>query len=526
MKTLPLLLILLLLSGCRSAEDAFKDGQQAEMSGNSALAVRYYLETIRLNPELFQAKQRLAVVGQQEIDRGFSTAQNSINSGNGYQGLTQLDATQSLFKQISFHAPSVRLPVGFNELQQQGQSLARSDLFQQAINSENNGEWDKALAILSDVERYNPSSDERLQLLNNRVRINDKAYNQHMINADNLYKAGNYDASLDSLGFAEKYADNLEEEKRLNNTKSNFRTGIIISEATALKESLKKQKYIEAEARLNELDKLQNHFEKSQLDAVRVLKTKLYNTWATDVFEMGKYRESWHLAGNTLKFDGNNQEALERQRKALQFGTVKFALLPVIANKNAEPFVKQIDNDFNNGPARNMPPFTNLVSDFDMRDAFRAFRINPQHITREQALAIAKRTHASFVIFRELTVFRIGDQLISSRNIPIQKVDNSQANMEVRKSAMILNSRLLITIVDSNTGHRLFSKEEDISSKLEYEQGFLSDQPNKFILTNEQKSLLEPPAQQDIQTLENSSVKLATDFFLKTIFPEMEKLVP
>ena len=211
MKTLPLLLILLLLSGCRSAEDAFKDGQQAEMSGNSALAVRYYLETIRLNPELFQAKQRLAVVGQQEIDRGFSTAQNSINSGNGYQGLTQLDATQSLFKQISFHAPSVRLPVGFNELQQQGQSLARSDLFQQAINSENNGEWDKALAILSDVERYNPSSDERLQLLNNRVRINDKSYNQHMINADNLYKAGNYDASLDSLGFAEKYADNLEE---------------------------------------------------------------------------------------------------------------------------------------------------------------------------------------------------------------------------------------------------------------------------------------------------------------------------
>lgn len=526
MKTLPLLLILLLFAGCRSAEDAFKDGQQAEMTGNTKLAVRYYLETLRFKPDMFQAKERLAVVGQKEVDNGVSLSRNLINSGRGHEGLTQLSATENLFKQINFHAPSVRLPAEFSQLKQQGQSLARSDLFQQAQNAENNGEWDKSLSLLTEIERYSPSSDERLRILNDRVRINDKAYSQHMANADRLYKEGNYDASLDALGFAERYADNLEEEKKLTSKRSNFKTGIIITEATALKESLNKKRYLEAEKRLLELDKLQEHFEKSQLDAVRVLKTKLYNTWASDVFKSGKYRESWHLASNTLKFDSSNKEALDLQNKAIQLGTVRFALLPVISNNNAVPFVKLLDTDFNNGPARNMPPFTALVSDFDMRDAFRAFRINPQHITREQALAVAKRTRAPFVIFRELTTFRIEERFVSSRNVAIQKIDNTQSAMEIKKGVINLNSRLLVTIVDAKSGHRVFSKEGDISSKLEFEQGFLPDQPNKFKLTNEQKTLLSPPGQQDIQTLEAESAKAATDFFLKIVFPEMENLIP
>ena len=98
--------------------------------------------------------------------------------------------------------------------------------------------------------------------------------------------------------------------------------------------------------------------------------------------------------------------------------------------------------------------------------------------------------------------------------------------MEIRNGKLNLNAKLLITIVDARSGHRLFSKEKDISSVLEFEQGFIDGPVKNYILNNEQLSLLEPPGANDIQALEKSSSKSATDFFLKEIFPEMEKLVP
>ena len=520
------LLLAVCLTGCRSAEDAFNDAQRAEMSGNDRLAIRYYIETIRLNPEMHQAKQRLAVVGQREVDRSFSSAENSIKQGRGHDGLNQLNSLQQLHRQISTYTPQVKLPGNFTHLKDKAQSLARSDLFRQAKDAERRGEWDKALGILTEIEAYNPSSNDRLQILNSRVLINDKAFKQQLNSAESLYKSGKYDESLTVLSAASKYADNLEEENLLKDRTSKYKTNIIISEATALKDSLKKRKYLQAEKRLMGLDRLQGHFGKSQLDAVRVLKIKLYNSWAADLTDQGKFRESWHTAAKSLEFEANNRAALDIQRNAMQLGRVNFVLLPLIANKNAEPFIKKVDADFNNGPARNLPPFTLLVSDFDLRDAFRAFRVNPQNITREQAVAVARRTNAKYIIFRELTSYRLEEQFISSSNMPVRRKDNTQSTMEVRKGELRLNSRMLITIVDSKTGHRVFSKEQDISSKLEFEQGFLIDPIKNLALTDQQRSLLEPPADSDFQAVEGSSVKAATDFFLKKIFPEMEKLIP
>jgi len=527
MKFFPILVMLILvLTGCRSAEDAFLDAQNAEMAGNNKLAVRYYLETLRLNPNMPQAKERLGAVAQKEIDDGTRRAEGLIRNGNASQGLSQLNSTKNLLNQVKFHAPNVRLPKHFSQLEDQANVQIRSDLFRQAKSAEQNSQWDKALAILTDIEKYNPSSNDRLKIIDSRDRINDKAFNQQIAGAEALFKQGKYPDSLGALDSAAKYADKLDKENLLKKKKEQFRTDIIIAEATALKANMDKKKFIEAQKRLKGLDGLKQFFEKPQLDAIRVLNTKLYNSWANDLFNARKYRESWHRAADSLKFESTNQEALDLQRKAMQLGRVNFALLPVIHNKKDAPFIKKIDTDFNNGPARNMPPFTLLVSDFDLRDAFRAFKVNPQNITREQALAVARRTNSSYVIFRELTAYRMEQQFTSSRNISVKRKDNTPSTMELKKGLIKLNSRLLITIVDAKSGHRVFSKEGDISSELEFEQGFLNEPAKNLALTNAQLSLLDPPAQQDYATVESASVKSATDFFLKIIFPEMENAVP
>ena len=518
--------IILLFAGCRSAEDAFKDAQQAELAGNNRLAVRYYLETLRLKPDMFQAKDRLAVVGQKALDTEYNEAERLVKGGRGLDGLQQIQATENLHRQISFHAPNVKIPGNMNLLKDQAQTLVRSDLFRKTKDAVQNSSWDEALGYLTQIEGYNPSSNDREQIIAVRSAVNDRAFHQHIQAAENLFNGGKYSESLSALETAAKYADNLEEENLLNEKRGKYRNNIIISEANALKEYLAKKQYLEASERLNKLDSLKGQFEKSQLDALRVLNIKLYNTWADDLFKQGKYRESWHRAADVFKFEENNKEALDLQHKALQLGRTSFALLPIITNKDGEEFTKEVDSDFNNGPARNLPPFTALVADFDLRDAFRAFRINPQRITREQALAVARRTKAQFIIFRELTAYRLEQQFTSTRNIAVQKADNSQGVMEIRNGKLNLNAKLLITIVDARSGHRLFSKEKDISSVLEFEQGFLDGPVKNYILNNQQISLLDPPGANDIQALEKSSSKSATDFFLKVIFPEMEKLVP
>lgn len=527
MRVLPLIFILaLLITGCRSAEDAFQDAQNAEMAGNNKLAVRYYLETIRLNPNMPQAKQRLGNVARKEIDSGIRRAEDLIRNGNGSQGLTQLDATESLYNQVKFHSPELKLPQNFTHLKDLAQTQVRSDLFRQALIAEQGNEWDKALAVLADLEKFNPTANDRMKIIGDRERINDKAFNQQIAGAELLFKEGKYPDSLAALDAAAKYADKLDKENLLSSKKSKFRTDIIISEATALKENMNNKKFIEASERLKGLETLKQFFEKPQLDAIRVLNIKLYNTWAEDLFNARKYRESWHRAADALKYESSNPEALELQRKSLQLGRVNFALLPIIHNQKDAPFVKKIDNDFNNGPARNLPPFTLLVSDFDLRDAFRAFRVDPQNITREQALNVARRTNAPFVIFRELTAYRMEQQFTSSQNLPVKRKDNSIATMEVKKGFIKLNSRLLITIVDSKSGHRIFSKEGDLTSQLEFEQAFLNEAPKNLNLTNAQLALLNPPAQEDYEAVEKASVKAATELFLKAVFPEMEKVVP
>jgi hypothetical protein len=540
------IITLLCLCGCRSAEDAFNDGRQAELSGNNQRAISYYIEAIRLKPELLDATTRLETVGEKHMSSIIDRAQQDINQKRGFAGLTQLTKAEALKRQLNPYTANVKLPSHFAKMRVDAQQIVISNRFSDASNAERSAKWDEALGYLSEINQYNPTSSQRLQLLKSQTRIKDIAFKQELDSADRYFSEKKWQAALDGLKKAKKYADNLSEDQLLSERSEKFKNGVIIQEATALKGELDRKDWPAAENRIKRLDTLNSSLDKRQQDAIRLLKGKVYNSWATDLFKQRKYRESWHRSADVLKYDPDNQEAVNRQTKARKLGTQNFLLLPIIHSNQSKNLAWEVNSSFNNGPARNMPPFTALVKDFDLQEAIRAFKVDPQRMTRNQAVAIARRTQANFVIFREITLYRIEQQFTSKRteivklNVPPQaKPPKNQGNnppqvqvptttkIEIKKGNLILKGTIRFSVIDDQTGHSLFSEEGKIDSVLEFEQAF-PDRPLKdLILTEKQNSLLEPPGNaKDLLQLEKSAAATATDFFLKTVLPKLEVLVP
>ena len=67
-------LLIFIFCSCRSAENAFNDGRQAEYAGNNRNAARFYMEAIRLKPETDAALKALERVGQRVIDKDIKDA--------------------------------------------------------------------------------------------------------------------------------------------------------------------------------------------------------------------------------------------------------------------------------------------------------------------------------------------------------------------------------------------------------------------------------------------------------------------
>src|SRR5690606_27123032 len=65
----PLLLALLLLAGCKSADELYNEGQALEMQGRHEAAVRYYAEALAKDPDLHKARGRLLEAGRVAVAR-------------------------------------------------------------------------------------------------------------------------------------------------------------------------------------------------------------------------------------------------------------------------------------------------------------------------------------------------------------------------------------------------------------------------------------------------------------------------
>ena len=130
------LIAILLFCGCRSAEDAYLDGQRAENMGNLRAAVNYYIEAVRLAPEMIQAKSKVADVGERVMADYMNKAKSSNRNGRGRDALSYLTQAESLERQARPIAANVKRPSSYASIKSEAQQIIITQLLADAQKAE------------------------------------------------------------------------------------------------------------------------------------------------------------------------------------------------------------------------------------------------------------------------------------------------------------------------------------------------------------------------------------------------------
>jgi hypothetical protein len=527
MRIISLLLFLLLFIGCRSAEDAFNDGRQAETNGNKLRAVQFYTETIRLDANHPTVHDRLQAISSSLMQKYQNSLQSKITEQNGQGALAYIQKSESLLRIVAPYNSNLQLPTNWQSLKSQANRLEIDRYFSESEASIKQGQWDNALVSLNRISSHQPSRQDRQRVIDLNSQINDLAFAQNIERATQAQKQQKTKEALSHLERARKYADSTQEKKEIDTKKESYRNAVVMSIATQIKDLLEQNKFTQAEQKAKELDLYQGQFGESQKDATRLLKAKVYSTWAESLAKQAKFRQAWLMNQEALKYDPKNPATLQALSKAEQQGRKSFTILPILFSQSSRELSHHIENDFKNTSLPKSLPFISFTSDFDLKDALRAFKIHPQTITREQAIRICQRTKASYAIFREITGYRLEKKFTGSRHEQVKRHDKTLTKMLIKKGSLTLKSSMRFTIIDANTGHRLVSEEISLDNTIVFEQAFPDEDPNRLLLTKKQAAYFDAPGSpRDIVTLEKKSTELAIGFFTDKILPAMEKLIP
>ncbi|MCM8532126.1 MAG: hypothetical protein NE330_13275 [Lentisphaeraceae bacterium] len=526
MKTYFLVILLVLLVGCRSAEDAFNDAQSAEMTGNNFRATQFYLETIRLQGDHPTAKARLQNVSEKQFKQDISRVHQNLQRKDGKAALVYIKKAENLKRMVAAYVP-LSYPSNWLDMKADANQFIIENLFVASYKSESQGNWDQALISLSEINNYSPSTADRKKTLNIISRINDQAYKAWLAQAESSFNAKKYKEGFAALKEASKYADSLNERNTLTDTENKYQKNLIFGKADEIKKLIDQKNFVEAEKLSQTLDNYQDNFDKTFQDASRLLKAKVYSSWANHFLSQNKFRQAWAKTQQSLEIDPQNPKVKQLADTALAAGKTEFLILPILHNKNSKNLSRSINEGLKSESYSKLSPFVHVTPDFDLNDAVRALRVNTQRITREDAMRMADRVGARFAIFREITDYRVQSQFTKTQKVNIKRKDQTPTQLVVKSGIFSLISKLRITVIDAKTGHRILGEEVSLNSKLEFSQAFPNEHPNQLILPEKYASIINPPGTaEDMATLEGESAKIATGFFNKEMIPQMEGLIP
>ncbi|NQZ60243.1 MAG: hypothetical protein HRT88_22560, partial [Lentisphaeraceae bacterium] len=444
-------LLIFIFCSCRSAENAFNDGRQAEYAGNNRNAARFYMEAIRLKPETDAALKALERVGQRVIDKDIKDAIKFSTQKRPLSYLKSLKTGERQYRQMTAYSQTFILPGNFDHLLKDAKNKCVIHFFNEAKIAENKKQWDKSLQILTGIYDYEPNPQQQHDIKNSTERVKNLAFTQIKNQANTLFKQEKWPQSLQTLNLAAKYSDNPAKEELLNKIRQEYLRQIILTSAMRVKTELDINNFLGAGIHLSSLNNMDSFFSQSHKDSIRLLYSKINNKWAAHLFHKDQYRLAWHKASEVFQYDAENAQARALQKKAMQLGRTSFVVLPIIHSNESKNLALECVTSFNNGPARNMPPLCGLTSDFALRNAIRLLRITPQRMTRNNAMRIAQRTDAQYIVFRELTDHRNKEQEISHHSETVKRKDGTTTKINITKNVLTVSATMRYTLIDAET---------------------------------------------------------------------------
>ncbi|MEM1268524.1 MAG: hypothetical protein AAGI08_00625 [Bacteroidota bacterium] len=167
-----LLLFACYVAGCASAEKRFEQGGDLEAEGKFEEAAYKYIDALRKDSDLVDAKAALQRAGDTAVERRLDDARQFAGLRRYEDSMDEYLRIDKLVDAASAVAVALALPADYDGRRERVQDEAIEYLMTSAVDAENEGDYSGADRAYSTVlERYSPNPDQRLAAERARLRL-------------------------------------------------------------------------------------------------------------------------------------------------------------------------------------------------------------------------------------------------------------------------------------------------------------------------------------------------------------------
>jgi tetratricopeptide (TPR) repeat protein len=155
------ILPLALAAGCMSAGKRYEQGLTLEARGRPAEAARRYIDALRRDPSLADARARLQETGALAVDQSLAEVRAASDAGahdDAAEGLLQLDDLRRDAAAVGTELPA---PADYAQYRRDVLDHAIEDAVDRGTALAESGRFSDALGRLERVQRWQPSADQR-----------------------------------------------------------------------------------------------------------------------------------------------------------------------------------------------------------------------------------------------------------------------------------------------------------------------------------------------------------------------------
>lgn len=160
------------LIGCASAKEIFEEGTELEAEGRYADAARQYIEALRKDRGLAEARTRLQEAGDRAVANYLTEADREARAGRYEPAAEAYFATDRLVDDAASVGVTLALPATYAADRRAVLDDAIEALMRRAGAAENEGQWSTAdRAYQNILDRYEPSAQQAQVAERSRFRV-------------------------------------------------------------------------------------------------------------------------------------------------------------------------------------------------------------------------------------------------------------------------------------------------------------------------------------------------------------------
>ena len=189
------LLGLLLLVGCKSADELYNEGQELELRGDYEAAAYLYADALEKDRDLQKARGRLLEAGKLAVGQRLTRIERAEEAGAWIEAADQHRGLDALVRTARGAGVTLPLPEGYAEERRANFDAAVAVLLDEGDTALERGDFAGAIARFEQARRYDPTPESAAMLA-------DATLDATAAWAEADFAAGNYRAAYDRAGAA------------------------------------------------------------------------------------------------------------------------------------------------------------------------------------------------------------------------------------------------------------------------------------------------------------------------------------